>query len=377
MSVSPFRITAWSKAFTRVGLLGDPDSVTLTPRHNQQPTGQITLRSEHQLAPRLLTEGCRLTVDYYGQQVMSGLVDSIQGTASPSGLLTVQLRDDWCLLTDLLGWPVPTAAISAQAAAEYDTKTGPAETVLKWFAGRAITRLGLPVTVAPDLGRGSTITVQMRMNALADNLFPLVDQAGIGTSVRQVGAGLVLDCYAPAAYPRTLTPRSGVVTDWEWSRAAPKATRVVVGGQGDKTARVFRERVDTAAESLWGIKREAFLDATDVATSAMYDARGDALLAEQRATAGLRLSLAETDTFRYGQHLTVGDQVTTQLVPNADPITDILREATISWSAHPGPDQPALTVVPVVGERSDDPDRILARAVTSIARAVRTDRSNR
>lgn len=370
--MSPFRITVWSKSFARLGLLGDPASVTLQPRHNQQPTGAITLRSDHQLSAKLLTEGCRLTVDYYGQQVMSGLVDSIQGQGGPGGTLTLQLRDDWCLLTDVLGWPVPTAAIGAQSTAEYDTKTGPAETVLKWFAGRAITRLGLPVTVGPDLGRGSVVTVQMRMDGLADRLLPLVDQAGIGTAVRQVGTALVLDCYAPAAYPRTLTPKSGVVTDWEWSRAAPKATRVVVGGQGEKTLRVFRARIDATAEALWGIKREVFVDATDVATTALYDARGDALLAEQRATAGLKLTLAETDTFRYGQNLHVGDLVTTQLVPGASPVTDVLREATISWNTQEG-----VTAVPVVGDRTDDPDRLFAKAISNIARSVRTNRAGR
>jgi hypothetical protein len=152
---SPFRIELWSKAFVSLGLLGDPQSVTVYPRHNQQPTAQLTVRTDHHRAPALLTEGCRVTIGYHGQQILSGVVDSIGGTGDPAGVLTVQVRDDWALLSDLLGWPVPTAAISAQNTAEYDTKTAVAETVVKWFAGRAITRLGLPVTVATDLGRGS------------------------------------------------------------------------------------------------------------------------------------------------------------------------------------------------------------------------------
>jgi hypothetical protein len=188
---SPFRIELWSKAFVSLGLLGDPQSVTVYPRHNQQPTAQLTVRTDHHRAPALLTEGCRVTIGYHGQQILSGVVDSIGGTGDPAGVLTVQVRDDWALLSDLLGWPVPTAAISAQNTAEYDTKTAVAETVVKWFAGRAITRLGLPVTVATDLGRGSTITVQMRMHQLADQLLPLIDQAGIGVTVKQSGSGFV------------------------------------------------------------------------------------------------------------------------------------------------------------------------------------------
>jgi hypothetical protein len=369
---SPFRIELWSKAFVSLGLLGDPQSVTVYPRHNQQPTAQLTVRTDHHRAPALLTEGCRVTIGYHGQQILSGVVDSIGGTGDPAGVLTVQVRDDWALLSDLLGWPVPTAAISAQNTAEYDTKTAAAETVVKWFAGRAITRLGLPVTVATDHGRGSTITVQMRMHQLADQLLPLIDQAGIGVTVKQSGSGFVLDCYTPTTYSRTLTPQSGVVTDWEWTRTAPKTTRVVVGGQGDGTARVFRARSDTTAEALWGVKREAFVDATDATTTALLDARGDAAIAEGTATAGLKLTLAETDTFRYGDQLRVGDLVTTQLVPGATAITDVLREAVINWSVEEG-----LTATPVVGDRQDDPSRTFAKAIASVARAVRIDRARR
>jgi hypothetical protein len=370
---SPFRIRAYGKDFASLGLLGDPQAVTVYPRHNQQPTAQVVVRSDHQLAGKLLTEGCRLVIDYHGRQIVSGPVDQMSGDGSVNGALTLQVRDDWSLLTDVLGWPVPSAAISAQNTSAYDTRTGPAETVVKGFVQAAVTRLGLPVTVAPDLGRGQTITVSMRMHALLDRLMPLIDQASIGVTVRQNGtSGLVVDCYEPAWYPQTLSPHSGVVVDWEWSRSAPKATRAVVGGQGDGTARVFRQRIDTTAESLWGMKREVFVDASDAATSALLDARGDAAIAEGAATAGLKLMLAETDSFRYGDQLRVGDLVTTKLVPGADPITDVLREAVISWSADEG-----LSATPVVGDRTDDPDKTFARAVASLARAVRIDRARR
>jgi hypothetical protein len=146
----------------------------------------------------------------------------------------------------------------------------------------------------------------------------------------------------------------------------------VVGGQGDGTARVFRARSDTTAEALWGVKRESFVDATDATTTALLDSRGDAAIAEGAATAGLKLTLAETDTFRYGDQLRVGDLVTTQLVPGATAITDVLREAVINWSVEEG-----LTATPVVGDRQDDPNRVFAKAIASVARAVRIDRARR
>jgi len=368
---SPFRITLYDKRFKRLGLLGDPLSVDLTLAHNGQSTGSFSIRADHQIAPKLLTEGCRVTVDYRGLQVLSGLVDTLEGSSDVASELVVSIADDWAFWASTLGWQDPTSQIGTQTASLYDTKTGPAETVVKYFASRAITRLALPITVAPDLGRGSSITVQMRMDLQADKLFPLVDQAGIGTQIRQVGEGLRLDCYTPAWYPHTLTPRSGMVAKWEWSKGAPKATRVVVGGSGDGLSRFFVQRVDTTAESLWGIKREAFVDATDATTPTLANAKGDAALAENAASSGLKLTLAETDTFRYGDHLRVGDTVTSQLIPSAPTVTDVLREATIKWDASDG-----LTVTPAVGDH-DGTARGKYAVISKLARAVRIKNAGR
>lgn len=360
---TPLTVTLYDKAFNRVGWIGDPQSVTVNLRHNQQPTGQITVRSDHHMAGRLLTEGCRVVIHYGDQQVMSGVLDQFDGSGDVDGFLQVQVRDDWSFLTDTLGWPVPTSPITDQTAAAYDTQTGPAETVVKGFASRAATRLGLPLTVAPDLARGQAITVAMRFHPLADRLFPAIEQAGIGVTVYQSGAGLRLDCYEPAWYPIVLTPGSGIVTAFQWAKKAPTFTRVAAGGQGELTARVFRSYVDSTAEALWGLKREAFVDATDVTTVAALTARAQQNAVAAAATVGLKLTLAETDTFRYGDSLRVGDLVTTQLVPGAEPITDVLREAVINWNVSDG-----LTVAPVVGDRDDDTSRLLGRAITSVAR---------
>lgn len=369
---SPFAITVFDKAFNRKGFVGDPQSVELHPRHNAQPTAVITVAADHTYAAALLADGARVTVDYDGDQITSGPVRGKAGNSGLDSTLTLSVEDDWRLLSRVLAWPNPTGAITAQGAATaYDSKTGPAETVAKWFIGRAVTRLGLPVTIAPDLGRGAVITVQMRMHPLADRLLPLIDQAGIGVTVRQVGAALVVDCYEPSWYPRDLTAASGVVQAWEWDTKAPTATRTVIGAQGEGTAREFRLLTDTTLEATWGDTIETFTDARDTSVDTELDARGAQTLAEGAPTAGLKLTLAETDTFRYGRTVRVGDLVTTVLVPGAPPITDVLREAVLLWNVADG-----FNVTPVVGDRSDDPSRIFAKAIASIARAIRNDRSN-
>lgn len=367
MAAPELGITVYGKSFARKGFVGDPVSVSMTLRHNMPSTATIEVASDHTYLPALMAAGARVVIDYDGTQVLSGPIRSAEGFGSPDGSVTLSVEDDWRLLTRVLGWPNPTGAISAQGAATaYDTKTAPAETVLKWFAGRAVTRLGLPVTIATDLGRGSTITVQMRMHPLADRLLPAIDQAGIGVTVRQVGAGLVVDCYTPSTYPYTLDPESGIVAAWKWSRSGPTATRTVIGGGGEGTAREFRERVNATAASDWGDVVEVFTDARDVSTAGEMDARGDVALAEGMPRSGLSLELAETDTFRYGRGLVRGDLVPVQLVPGAPLITDVLREATLTYTRDAG-----LQVQPVVGDRTDDPDRTLWGAVAKTLAAVR------
>ena len=362
---SPLEVTLYDKAWKRIGWIGDHEAVTVTPRHNQQPTASVQVRNDHPQAAALVTPGTRCVIDYHGAQTLVGVVESVDGEIGPDGSLTAQVQDAWSILYDLLGFP-GTIDSTGKTAVAYDVRTGPAETVLKGYLQAAITRLGLPVTVAPDLGRGSTIgPVQMRFTSLAEQLVPLVDAAGVGVSVTFNGTGLVVDCYTPRQYPLTLTPESGIVTAASWSLAAPAVTRFVAGGQGDLTARVFATYVDTAVEASWGLVREGFVDATDVTTTAALVQRAKDSTIENAAKSGLSLTLAETDTFHYGPDLRVGDKVTTALVPGGPQITDVLREATISWTRDNG-----LTVTPVVGERSDDPDRRLIDAVRSLTARV-------
>lgn len=364
---APFTITVYDKAFVRRGTIGDPISVVATPRHNQQSTAAITLDSDHHRLTDLTAPGARVVLHYQGGFLMSGAVRLRQGEGpAAQGTVTVQLIDDWRLLTRILGWPAPTAGIAAQNTAEYDVRTGPAESVVKaYVAANAITRLGLPVTVAPDQGRGATITVQMRMHPLADRLLPVVDQAGVGITVRQSGAVLEVDCYESADFPRTLSEASGIVTEWSWSLANPEATRVVIGGDGEGTARTFRALVDTARETEWGDVIEVFRDARNANSPAEMDATGTEVLTEGSPTSGLSVRLAETSTFRYGQAIKVGDRVRIEVGPGVI-VEDVLREATISWTRDSG-----LSVTPLVGERSDDPNRTLARSIARLARGIR------
>lgn len=366
--VSIPRITVYSKTFQRVGFIGDPVSVELTIRHNGQSAATVEVAADHERIGHLMTPGTRLVIDRNPGIYLSGPIVGRSGSGEPGGTVTLTVEDDWRLLSRVLGWPAPGQPITNQGAATaYDTKTGPAETVLKWFVSRNIARLGIPAAVSADLGRGQTITASLRMHRLADRLLPAIDQAGIGVTVRQAGAGLTVDCYTPTVRTREITPSSGIVRSWSWQQTGPTATRAIIGGQGEGTAREFRRRIATAVESDWADVVEVFVDARDTSITAELDARGDEALIEGAPKTGLKLELSETGSFRYGVAVSVGDQVITRLVPGGPAVTDILREVSLSWTKDDG-----LTITPVIGERTDDPNMIFGKAISAIARTVRT-----
>lgn len=365
-------VVVYDKHFARVGWIGDPIIVTATPRHNQQPTGAITLRGDDPKAALLAAKGSRCVIRYRNEHLLGGMtrLRAGEGTTSDS-TVTFQIADDWRLLSRVALWQVPGAAITAQGSSEYLTVSGPAETVVKTLLAGAISRLGLPITVATDHGRGAHIEVPARMDKPVDVLYPLVDQAGIGVTVRQVGAGLVLDCYEPTEWPLELSEEGGTILGGSWSLMPPEMTRVVGAFDGDGVDRVYRAYVDAAAETTWGDVIEGVIDARDLkhddaGFEAAALARMKAAVAAATAKAGLSLTLAETSVFRYGgTGVHVGDILTASLGRDDVPVTDVLREATLTWS------KAGALVTPVVGERRDDPDTALVRAVSAIARSLR------
>jgi hypothetical protein len=367
---NPFLITVYDRAFHRQGWVADYEQIAVTPRHNATGTASFSVKASHPRLPALMADGARVTIDYHGGQIMSGPLWASQGQlpSTPASTITFTVEDDLRLLGQVLGWPVPGAGIAAQSAAAYDVRSGPAETVLKAYVqANAVTRLGLPLTVAASAGRGPVVTAQARMDKLADLLLPLADTAGLGVRVRQSGAGLVLDCYTPAVRSRVLTEQSGVLGTGQWSRTGPSATDVVIGGQGEATARTFRLTRSVPLAAAWGTRVEVFRDANDISAAADLDARAAQTLAEGAPGAGIALQLAETDTFRYGRSLVVGDVVTVQVAAGLT-VTDVVRSATLTHSADDG-----LTVLPQVGDESAtaEPNALLARGLARVATAVR------
>lgn len=365
--MNPFRISLYNRDFQRQGWLGDPESVTANIEWNAVGSAEITVGSRNAKLPLLLERGARVGIEYYGEHLISGPIRNRAGKGpGEDSTMTFTVADDFRLFQRILGWPNPAAPIGSQP--ESYNRTGKAESVLKEILwDNAVVRLGQPITIGPDQARGTDITISARFHPLADLLFPAVTTAGLGVTVRQSGAGLVVECHEPNLFPRKLTDVSGIITEWSWSAAEAEATDLVVGGSGDGAARVLGAYTHTTRRSLLNERNELFRDAADVSNPLVMEQRATAFFDETGVKSGLSVNLAETETFRYGgpAGVHVGDRVSLEVGPGIV-ITDMLRSVTLNWTRDDG-----LVVEPAIGEISNNPDQQIAQAIASLATGVR------
>lgn len=376
---APLRIFVYDKTFAARGMLAAPKFLTVIPRFNKPGSATLGLLATNRMLPHLAADGARVVIqDEQGEHVMSGRVAKIRGDGTAKQeLVEVDIVDDFSVLAEVLGWVVPTGAITEQGTAGVNWEmTGAMETVLKTAVQvNAIDRLGLPIVCAPDLERGPEIEAKLRFHPLYDRLFPVVDGAGIdgtgwGVSIKQVDDHLVLDVYDPPVYPRPLTPGSGILQKWSYDITPATATRVVIGGQGEAQLRNFRRMEDLDRETATGWKIERFRDARDTDDPPTLYKRGQETLDEGAAKTGLSLELSSTKNFRYGSSITVGSKVSIALSPDFV-VTDVVTEATLSWTQSDG-----WKTTPKVGDRADDvTSKMLAQIRKLTRRLANQDRT--
>lgn len=373
---SPFRITLY-QGFTRTGWLGDPTSVEVVVRWNDVGTATLTIPTSHPKLGQLTVPGARILIEYQPDEatgwmhLLSGPVRQVTGSGTTlEGMVTVTAEDDFRLLSRILGWRQPGAAITAQGL-NPDKRTGPLETVVKGFVSANTTRMNLPVTVEATHGWGDSTTLAVSMQPLADILGPAILKGQVGFRVRQRTTDLYVEAYQPATYPRTLSEAAGIVQSWSWSQTAPQVTRTVVASSGDGSSRAFTlypagvTTGRTTQETDWADVIESLTDATSTDVAAELTAAGKETLDSNGVKAGLSVVLSETASFRYGRSLNVGDLVNFQLGTGAT-ISDRLTSCTVGWNRTDG-----LSAVPAVGDRTDDPTATLVATIARLARTVR------
>ncbi len=382
MPVSPVRISVYDSEGAPQDWVGAPLSVAVHPRAAGASDATLVLDHDDEQVPVLMAEGARcavdLLVDPVGQVWSSlavGEVAERSGASDAAMTRTFTVADARMLVMGLLVHPAPASApapgVMTTVGGASREVTGPAETVLKTLVAENAAWQGMDVRVAPDQGRGSTVTASSRFGALAE-LWPDLAAAGVLPVVDVDGPGWSLDVVTTTTVPGVLTQASGIVQPGSWKALPPTLTRCVVLGAGEGPDREALLLVDTEAEARWS-PRVGTRDARDVGDAAdpyqVMLARGMAELAAGAESAQVSAELSQTEEWRYGVSFGLGDTVTVRL-DGAPDITAMVSEVTVTWDTSGG-----LLVVPHVGDVDTSFDAVVATALASLDR--RLDRSGR
>lgn len=263
----------------RVGRILDPLLVDLAERRLATSSATIVLNADPAHEPyvgALRQPGARVHVRDGNGYVLGGPV--VRRTVRRSdGTLTISVEDYLRIFYRTLAWPVPAAALTAQTRERW-RGIGQQETVVKNLARANFDRLGIPVEIAPDQGRGRRMVVEARMEKLSDVLLEALTPGPLDLRMRPVGTeqrvtGLRFDVAEPADYPVVITDDSDVLADYDVTDVEPEATRVVLGGGGEGVERDFFSKVDGTREAERGgaiAIGEVFHDGRNLRTD--YDA---------------------------------------------------------------------------------------------------------
>ena len=359
-----FRLDLYDKNRNWIAPVGSFISLEGTKRFDNISDLSFTVKATHPRLNEMLTPGTRVRCRLRGDDFISGPIRSHDGTGpGVSGEWTFGVEDNFRVLRNFLIYQVPGGTMAQQSNAYNYTKTGTAEEVFKDIVTKNIqNRSYEPIIVPANLGRGGTVTAQARMAKVYNEMFPLLESMGLGVKIDMTPAGLVIDVYEPGVFMTTLSENSRIIRKWKYQLDAPEVTHVVVGGQGQGTARTFISHTNTSRENLWGDRIEVFADARDAELLDTYHERADEVLFDGQGGAGIIVTLAETENFKFGgdKGLKVGQLVTAKVAGGAVQVTDILREIDFSFDVEKG-----LKLTGKIGKITE-PNALMAQAIATL-----------
>lgn len=326
MRVDDLTVEVRNKALERVGQLSGADLVgaEFILRHNEVGTWKVNLHATSDMAELLRTPGYGLIVTGPDGVIMSGPMLSaslVQTQDDAEGSWTITGVDDSVILAERLAYPDPAEDdVTAQTEA-YDVRNDAVETVLKGYVTDnlvtgPVERQVDNLTVATDLGRGSTVYGSARFDKLQELFYGLAQSGGVGYSVEQQGTSLVFDVYEPV-------DRSGLIrfdidngrlTSADYAYAAPSVTRAIVGGAGEQVERLFFEGTlsqSTDAETVWGRRIESFVDSRTTQEAAEFtQVATEALIDEGKTRVSMTVTPSDNTTMLFGSEWGLGDTIT-------------------------------------------------------------------
>lgn len=337
--MTTYRLYLRDQQLQRVAEIDDYQSATLTLRFNAPGIFELVVPADGPIAA-LATFGYGLVVvrALPGAAPLTVFSGSIRGFErrrdARNNTLTLTGADDTARLGFRLALPVASGPpYTAQAT---DTRTGPAETVLKGFvndnagpnapAARRLTGL----TIAPDTALGASVTRSARFDNLVQLLIDTALQGGgLGFRVAQVDTSLQFQVYQPVDRTQSaiFSFGRGNLRDYDYLSASPDANYVIVGGAGEGTARTFVEGGDSASIVFYGERIEDFVDERSVSGTTELAQRRDKELAEKASKTSLKVTPIDTAGLAFGRDYFLGDQVTVEV--EGVTIRDIVREVRL------------------------------------------------
>lgn len=331
MRPNDFVVQVRDKSLARVGTI-TPKYLDLkaTVRHIGVGDWTLKLPRLHPMVDVLGQPGAGITVAIRGESVFSGPSTTPSAEfnrENPDGTFTFTGVTDDILLDDALAYPDPSVGtVAGQTTRSNDTRVGNGEDLIREYVAlnimpgyAAAERVaGLRQYLALDgasQSRGAVVPKSPRFQKLSELCAEIAVYCGLRFHIVQVGQQLVLKVSEVVDRSDLVRfdIRNGTLASETATVSAPTATRAIVAGGGEGTARAFVQRVtadSAAAETAWGRPIEVFVDQRQTEDTAELEAAGDKTLIENgTASTAIKAVPSDDSTMLYGVDWSEGDRV--------------------------------------------------------------------
>lgn len=245
-------------------------------------------------------------------------------------------------------WPIVfyDLGVSGFNINQYDSESGPAETVIKTYANfnagpGAITARQVPhLTIEADAAQGSNVTYNARFDNLLQMdmggaLQVLATAGGVGMKVIQLPGSLDFQVYVPTVAPKgKFSVDLGNLGSFEYINDFQSMSNyVVVAGGGEGTSRSFYQTGDAASIATYG-RCEQFNNGGTSTDKSQLAMQAGSSLASTANKLTFNAEFYETDGIQYVRDFNLGDTVSVTI--DGVTLTDIMREVSITLDAANG-----------------------------------------
>lgn len=382
----PMTVELWNysdlRPLSRIELA---DKISVTWSMQGPDTAEIVVPYSEATAPLMETNGRVLVVvQLNGRRHISTVTKAVLEPANKvdeAANISVTTSGAYSLLQAEVIPPSPGKPLTQQVERENFTMTAPVETVVKSIVHFGQNRVGHPLSLTPDLGRGPVVTVTGRMKYASE----LIEQALSGTGYRlaldpwfygdpqpnNLGSGdpcVTVDVVPYRENPGLVFSRKGHdLEDWTLTRTRASRTQFIVGDSGQGTEQKFRFVMEEdVTHTPWSI-REGYTSSQGDSKSEMIS-EGKKALADNAESYQLEATLAPSSVWEFGndgkypRQYDIGDWATINLGEVGE-VRQVITEVTAELTPA------AFTVTPKVTTPDTYPSDIYS-TVASLAKRV-------